>query len=129
VNTGGGWTSWGYPSGSFADVYMWESGINGYIPVFTYYQIVPSAPDPWSEDVMTKLQNASTMSAYFAEWKLLMQKTGAYNRPVIVHVEPDMWGYMQQRYGADANTVPVKVASSFPNGHNSRTTPPASPAR
>jgi hypothetical protein len=112
VNTGEGWTTWNDPPGSFADIYLQDSGANGYIPVLTYYQVVPSAPDPWGEDVSIKLQNASTMQAYYAEWKLLMQKAGAYGNPVVVHVEPDLWGYMQQGYGNNANNVPVKVAAS-----------------
>jgi hypothetical protein len=112
VNTGEGWTTWNDPPGSFADIYLQDSGANGYIPVLTYYQVVPSAPDPWGEDVSIKLQNASTMQAYYAEWKLLMQKAGAYGNPVVVHVEPDLWGYMQQGYGNNANDVPVKVAAS-----------------
>ncbi len=52
------------------------------------------------------------MRAYYAEWKLLMQKAGAYGDPVVVHVEPDLWGYMQQAYGEDASAAPVRVASS-----------------
>jgi hypothetical protein len=112
VNTGSGWTNWNSPYGSFADMYMENSGNAGYIPMFTYYQIVPSAPDPSSENVMVKLQNASTMNAYFSDWKLLMQEAGAYGKPVVVHVEPDMWGYMEQAYGVNANAVPVEVKSS-----------------
>jgi hypothetical protein len=112
VNTGGGWANWNSPFGSFADNYLNDSGNNGYIPVFTHYQIVPSAPDPWSENVMVKLQNASTMNAYFSDFALLLQKAGAYGRPVIVHVEPDMWAYVQRSYGSNASAAPVSVASS-----------------
>jgi len=112
VNTGGGWADWNYPYGSFADNYLNDSGNNGYMPVFTYYQIVPSVPDPWSENVMLKLQNASTMNTYFSDWTLLMQKAGAYGRPVIVHVEPDMWAYIQSSYGSNASAAPISVASS-----------------
>jgi hypothetical protein len=112
VNTGGGWANWTWPYGSFVDSYLNDSGSNGYIPVFTYYQIVPSAPEPWSEDVMPKLQNPSTMNAYFGDFALLMQEAGAYGRPVIVHVEPDMWAYIQRASGANAAAAPVSVASS-----------------
>ncbi len=117
VNTGQGWTN-----SLSVDDYMRASGANGYIPVFTYYQIVPSAPDPWSEDVSEKLTNPSTMNAYFSEWKLLMQKAGAYGAAVVVQVEPDTWGYMESSFGANATSVPVSVSSSgfaevagFPN--------------
>ncbi len=112
VNTGEGWVTWNDPPGSFVDVYLDGSGENGYVPVLTYYQIVASAPDPWDEDVFPKLQSASTMQAYYGEWKLLMEKAGAYGEPVVVHVEPDVWGYMQVEYGEDGNAVPVKVGSS-----------------
>ena len=112
VNTDSGWADWNSPRGSFVDNYLNDSGANGYIPVLTYYQIVASAPDPWSEDVMVKLQNDATMNAYFGEWSMLMQKAGAYGRPVIVHVEPDMWAYMEQSYGTNAAAAPVSVASS-----------------
>ncbi len=112
VNTGEGWTTWNNPPGAFVDMYLQESGSHGYIPVLTYYQVVASAPDPWNEDVSLKLQNVSTMQAYYQECKLLMQKAGAYGGPVIVHVEPDLWGYMQQDYGDNAAAVPVKVAAS-----------------
>ena len=112
VNTGEGWTTWNDPPGAFVDMYLQESGSDGYIPVLTYYQVVASAPNPWDEDVSVKLQNVSTMQAYYQEWKLLMQKAGAYGRPVVVHVEPDLWGYMQSDYGDNAAAVPVKVAAS-----------------
>lgn len=112
VNTGQGWTTWSNPPGAFADMYLEASGENGYIPVLTYYQIIPSAPNPGDENVFPKLQNSSTMQAYYAEWKLLMQKAEAYGDVVLVHVEPDLWGYMQYTYGEDASAVPVKVAAS-----------------
>ena len=52
------------------------------------------------------------MNAYFADWKLLMQKCGAAAGPVIVHHEPDLWGYMQQMHGTDPSATTVSVASS-----------------
>src|SRR5262249_27794590 len=32
------------------------------------------------------------------------------DRLVVVHIEPDLWGYVQQRYGDDPTTVGVAVA-------------------
>ncbi|MBI2933589.1 MAG: hypothetical protein HYY16_18255 [Planctomycetes bacterium] len=113
VNTGGGWSTWNSPPGQFATYYMDSSAAAGYIPVFTYYMIVQSAPNPGDEDVAPKLANTSTMNAYYGDFKLLMQKCGAFGGVVVVHVEPDLWGFMQQSATSDdPTTVPVAVASS-----------------
>jgi len=111
VNTDGGWATWGTPGGSFLGDYLQQSLQNKYIPVLTYYQIVPSQPNPTSEDVLPKLRNASTMNAYYADWESLMRQLGAYGKTAIVHVEPDLWGYMERANG-DATKVKVDVQSS-----------------
>jgi hypothetical protein len=111
VNTDAGWMHWRDPPGSFVDVYLQDSRENGYIPVLTYYQVVPSTPEPMSEEVALKLRDASTMRAYFEEWALLMERAGASGGPVIVHVEPDIWGYAQQE-GDDPGGYEVAVAST-----------------
>ncbi len=111
VNTDHGWRTWGDPAGSFADQYLQESLQYGYIPVFTYYQVVPSAPDPGGENVAAKLRNASTMRLYFEDWELLMRRLGAFGQTAVIHVEPDLWGYMQGE-NSDAAKVEVQVKSS-----------------
>jgi hypothetical protein len=93
-------------------MYLQDSSDSGYMPVLTYYQVVASEPNPWDEDVSVRLRDVLTMRAYYEGWKLLMKKAGAYGRPVVVPVEPDLWGYMQLAYGDNAAAVPVKVASS-----------------
>lgn len=115
VNTGGGWAGWNSPAGEFALLYMDQSSGAGIVPVLVYYQIVQSTPDAGSENPDAKLQDAATMSAYFADWDLLMRKAGEFGKPVVVIVEPDFWGNCQQIHGDDPAAVPVAVASSgFP---------------
>src|SRR3972149_2197244 len=43
VNTGGSWSNW-LPDGRYAVDYMETSRRFGYLPVFTYYQMVKSLP-------------------------------------------------------------------------------------
>ncbi|MBI2838993.1 MAG: Ig-like domain-containing protein [Acidobacteria bacterium] len=112
VNTGSGWSTWNSPAGQFATYYVNNSDAAGYAPVFTYYQIVHSSPNPGNENPDPKLTNASTMNAYYADWKLLMQKCGAFGKPVIVHVEPDLWAYMQLNHGDNPANTSVSVSSS-----------------
>ena len=126
VNTGTGWETWNSPAGAFATYYMSASAGAGYIPVFTYYELLQSNPSIGSTEMdrdYSNLNNASTMNAYYANFALLMQKAKAFGQLVIVHVEPDLFGYMEQKAaGGDASTVSASVASTgypglgaFPN--------------
>jgi hypothetical protein len=112
VNTGGGWSTWNSPAGEFALLYMNASDAAGIVPVLTYYQIVQSTPNAGNENPDTKLQNAATMNAYFADWKLLMQNAGQFGKAVVIHHEPDFWGFIQNAHGNDPASTAVQVAAS-----------------
>jgi hypothetical protein len=116
VNTGNGWETWNSPAGEYATLYMNASYADGYIPVFPYYELLQSNPSTGSNESdrdFSNLNNTSTMAAYYANFKLLMQKAGAFGHMVVVHVEPDLWGYLEQRAaGGGAATLPASVASS-----------------
>jgi len=106
VNTGGGWATWN-PGGTFASMYVRDSWTHGQLPVLTYYMLLQSKPGGGDEAHadLANLQNAQTMSAYWDDVRLLFARVkGA--KPVVVHVEPDLWGYLEQ---ADDSTL----ASSF----------------
>jgi hypothetical protein len=115
VNTGNGWANWN-PNGDFARFYIQDSMANSVIPVFTYYMLFQSLPAGGNESDanFTNLNNTATMTAYYNDLKLFFQKAGAFpTQKVVLHVEPDLWGYMQQRSGGDnAATVPAKVAET-----------------
>ncbi len=116
VNTGGGWETWNSPSGAYATNYMNDSAANGYIPVFPYYELLQSSPSTGTNESdrdFSNLNNAATMAGYYANFKLLMQKAGAFGKAVVVHVEPDLWGYLEQRAaGGTASSLGASVASS-----------------
>jgi hypothetical protein len=106
VNTGQGWATWN-PGGSFASMYVQESWANGEIPVLTYYMDLQSNPQGGDEAQtdLAHLRDPQLMQAYWQDVRLLFQRVrGA--KPVVVHVEPDLWGYLEQ-----ANAV--ALASAF----------------
>jgi Intracellular proteinase inhibitor len=115
VNTGNGWASWN-TNGDFVTYYIQDSVASSITPVFTYYQIRqsnPGASQAENTGDLNNLQNTSTMAAYWADLKLFYQKAGAFpNNQVVLHVEPDMWGYVQQAGGDNAASVQAAVASS-----------------
>ena len=116
VNTGQGWATWN-PNGEFVTRYVRESREHGIAPVFTYYMIRRSAPGDRQEEadgVLGNLRNRDTMRAYYEDLRLFFERAGAFGgETVVLHVEPDMWGYAQQRSrGDDAASIPVEVAST-----------------
>jgi hypothetical protein len=115
VNTGNGWATWN-TNADFAKFYIQDSAANGMIPVFTYYQLLQSLPGGGGESdaVFANLNNTATMTAYYNDLTLFFQKAGAFPaQRVVLHVEPDFWGYMQQRSSGDAAaSVPAKVSET-----------------
>ncbi len=106
VNTGQGWATWN-PDGSFASMYVRDSWAHGTIPVLTYYMLLQSKPQLGDEAKtdLGHLRDPEVMQSYWADVRLLLQRVrGA--KPVVVHVEPDLWGYLEQ-----ANAT--ALASSF----------------
>ena len=119
VNTGSGWTTWA-PDGSFVSNYVQDSQQQQQmVPVFTYYMLTQSAPGRGSgpnepEAVRANVSSPDTMQAYFQDLRRFFQKAGAFkNRPVVLHVEPDLWGFLHQRAtGSDPASVPMVVGSA-----------------
>jgi hypothetical protein len=115
VNTGQGWSTW--DSGArFPTYYIQDSARNGMVPVFSYYQMRQSSPgDGMGEQDgnLANLRNAATMNAYYSDLRLFFQRAGAESgATVVLHVEPDLWGYIQQEYGDDAAAAPAIVGQS-----------------
>jgi hypothetical protein len=116
VNTGDGWPTWN-PGGTFVTRYVRESLAAHVTPVFTLYTIRQSLPGrDVSDEAKADLGNLAdrgTMRAWYDNARLLFKRAGAFHRRVLVHVEPDLWGYGQQAaVRDDARTVPAVVASS-----------------
>jgi hypothetical protein len=102
VNTGHGWTTWN-PNGTFASMYVRESIAAHQIPVFTYYQLLQSSPATGSSEQqkdLSNLRNPATMRAYWADYELLLRRVAASagGHLAIIHVEPDLWGYLEQAH-------------------------------
>ena len=115
VNTGNGWATWN-SNGDFPRFYIQDGGQRDH-PAFTYYTLYQSLPGGGARATRTSRTRTTrrTMTAYFNDLKLFFQKAGAFGagQKVVLHVEPDLWGYTQQRStGDNATTVPAKVAET-----------------
>ena len=114
ANTNAGWSTWNSPSGAFVNAYLADSDRGNYLSVFTYYMLLQSQPQTGtneSERDYNNLNNPATMNSYYADFKLLMDRLSLYNKPVIVQIEPDLWGILEKR-NANPNAVGAAVSGS-----------------
>jgi len=107
TNTGGGWETWN-AGAQFPLYYAQGAASHGYIPVFSYYELLQSAGSCGScgesQKDLSNLNNAATMASYFQNFALLMKRLGSgtydgvagFGKTAIVHVEPDLSGYAEQ---------------------------------
>jgi hypothetical protein len=49
------------------------------------------------------------MGAYWQGAKLLFQRLGVFDKPAVVHLEPDFWGYVQQDSKGDPSSLKVLI--------------------
>ena len=80
-----------------------------------YYMLLPvesgRALDRGTQAISLTCENTTIMTAYWADLRLFFQRA-AGSSPVVLHMEPDMWGYIEQAAtNDDASTVPAKVAA------------------
>jgi hypothetical protein len=73
------------------------------IPVLTYYQLLQSKPAVGPDELhkdLSNLRNPATMVAYWADWSLLLRSVAAAasRHLVVIQVEPDLWGYLEQAH-------------------------------
>ncbi len=95
VNTGNKWYA-----GAFVPNYLKESERLGTVPVFSWYMMYQSRPGISAgrgEAGGNKMncEQADTMREYLSDLKAFFQAAGAWGKPVILHHEPDLWGYFR----------------------------------
>jgi hypothetical protein len=92
-----GWTRWN-AGGGFIPLYLKESDRLGVSTVFSYYALIQASPGKESGKapagaIAINCVNKDTMKKYFSDLTLFMKKSGEYGKPLILHVEPEVWGH------------------------------------
>lgn len=107
VNTSDGWATWG-GNDKFAYNYALSADQQGYLPVFTYYNLLqsdgPCSGCNEAQKDLAHLNDPTLMKAYFENFIKLLKDMGpgtydgrpGFGKPVIIHVEPDLSAYAQQ---------------------------------
>jgi hypothetical protein len=100
-----GWVDnwgWGNYDGKWALDYMRECDAQRFVPAVQYYQMNDEAGGG-EDQFLAKAQNAATMKSYFGDFKIMMQRAKEFGKPVVVFVEADGYGLLQQESGNNPN--------------------------
>jgi hypothetical protein len=92
---GSNWSNWNSPRGEYARWFLRDSDKMGLIPVMTWYQLVHASPNAGQEPPIDNIRNATVLAQLFDQFRLLMQVSAEFGKTTIVHVEPDLSGFMQ----------------------------------
>ena len=108
VNSGVPWNyvyqyiTWGWDQGgwgtNFVQGFVGQAWSKGYVPLISVYLILGlpgTCADESPACYAQKLQNPAAVSAYLSSLKEAAREAQG-NKPVIFHLEPDFYGYMQQ---------------------------------
>ncbi|HEY1816308.1 MAG TPA: hypothetical protein VGG74_28365 [Kofleriaceae bacterium] len=112
------WGCYNSPPGDYATRFLTSaaSASPPQIPMFTYYELLQTAQATISgfQEGTAEVTQAATdvgiMTRYFNDWRFLLQTIG--QQRVLLHIEPDFWGYVRQ--AGDPTTLAAAVSSANP---------------
>lgn len=111
-----GWVNnwgWGAYDGSWGLQYMRDCDNQGYIPAIEYYQ-VNGEPGGGEAQFLTKVQTVSTMTSYFNDFKILLQRAKEFGKPVLVLMEADGYAYLEHYSNDNPNAYAAVAATGIP---------------
>ena len=104
----GGWPDWN-DDGSFIDRQVAAAVEQCVVPAFTLYAMaVDGEGDP------STVANRTYMTDWWAGYELALARLGAVDTPALLQVEPDFWGFMQQKTGSPPGRIRASVSSLVP---------------
>jgi Calcineurin-like phosphoesterase/CARDB len=102
------------PKGTWARAWIADADADGpYIPVITYYNLVGEAP-VGENTILQKVQTPSVMNNYFTDFKFMMTIAKEFNKPILVLVEADGFGFLQKQANHNPNVYAAVRASGVP---------------
>jgi hypothetical protein len=105
----GGWPDWN-ANGSFVNILSDSADMQGTTPMYTLYAMASNG-----DGNLAGLGTDAFMKPYWDGAKLLFQRIAIFDKPALVHLEPDFWGYAQQMSGGVPSAVTVHVTGLAPD--------------
>ena len=98
------WPEWNKPEGRYITLHVDAAKARDVVPMFTLYQAAA-----WGEGNLNAFNDNTFMTKYWRGVRVMLARLADSNVPVIAHIEPDLWGYFQQKRSDDPANAPVKV--------------------
>lgn len=104
----GGWPDWN-EEGSFVNILTDSADDHGVTPMFDLYTMASRG-----EANLDPLDTDDFMEKYWNALRLLYERLALFDKPALVHMEPDFWAFAQQQAEGDATAIAVRVSSLVP---------------
>jgi hypothetical protein len=104
----GGWPDWN-ANGTFVNILSDSADAKGTTPMYTLYAMASIG-----DGNLSGLATDSFMRPYWDGVRLLFQRIAVFDKPALVHVEPDFWAYAQQMSNGSPAGLPVHVTGLVP---------------
>ncbi|MBK0393380.1 hypothetical protein I8E28_12325 [Ramlibacter sp. CrO1] len=100
------WPTWSSPAGSYVNLVAERADRQGAVPMLTLYQMASNG-----DGNLAGIADATFMAGYWANVRLMFQRLAMFDKPVLVNVEPDFWGYVErQAPDGDPARMPARVS-------------------
>ena len=105
----GGWPDWNADGIVREHPHRSPAADHGVTPMYTLYAMASIG-----DGNLSGLATDSFMRPYWDGVRLLFQRIAMFDKPALVHVEPDFWAYAQQMAGGSPSGLPVHVTGLVP---------------
>jgi hypothetical protein len=99
----GGWPDWN-AEGSFVNILADSADDQGTTPMYDMYGMAAHG-----EANAAVLADPAYMGPWWEQMELVFRRLAIFDKPAIVHVEPDFWGFQQQQSGGNPASVRVLI--------------------
>jgi len=99
----GGWPDWN-AGGTFVNILTDSADDHGTVPMFDMYGMAAHG-----EANQAVLVDPEYMGPWWEQMELVFRRLAVFDKPAIVHVEPDFWAFQQIQSGGNAASVEVLI--------------------
>jgi len=104
----GGWPEWN-SGGSFIDKHVDAARARCVVPAFTLYAMASDGEgDPKT------FADPAYMTDWWTGYHLALARLAATDTPALLHIEPDLLGFLQQKTSASPALIPAVVGQAVP---------------